>query len=104
MPSGSMRRPGNGPAASSPSHITTTCSGATWARTGGYDSGLGDPRFRFGPTNTGLLVWYNNNFYSDNEIFNYLTDYPGFGPKGKMLVVDSHPEPYRYPDLLAARL
>ena len=69
--------------------------------TGGYDSGLGDPRFRFGPTNTGLLVWYNNNFYNDNEIFNYLTDYPGFGPKGKMLVIDSHPEPYRYPDLLA---
>ena len=69
--------------------------------TGGYDSGLGDPRFRFGPTNTGLLVWYNNNFYNDNEIFNYLTDYPGFGPKGRMLVIDSHPEPYRYPDLLA---
>ena len=70
--------------------------------TGGYDSGLGDARFRFGPANTGLLVWYNNNFYSDNEIFNYLTDYPGFGPKGRMLVVDSHPEPYRYPDLVAA--
>jgi immune inhibitor A len=69
--------------------------------TGGYDSGLGDPRFRFGPTNTGLLAWYNNNFYNDNEIFNYLTDFPGFGPKGRMLVVDSHPEPYRYPDLLA---
>jgi immune inhibitor A len=68
---------------------------------GGYDSALGDPRWRFGPANTGLLVWYNNNYYSDNEIFNYLTDYPGWGPKGKMLVVDSHPEPYRYPDLVA---
>ena len=31
---------------------------------GGYDSALGDPRWRFGPANTGLLVWYNNNFYS----------------------------------------
>jgi immune inhibitor A len=70
--------------------------------TGGYDSALGEERWRFGPANTGLLVWYNNNFYSDNEIFNYLTDYPSFGPKGTMLVVDAHPEPYRYPPLVAA--
>ena len=63
--------------------------------TGGYDSGLGDPRFRYGPANTGLLVWYNNNFYGDNEIYNYLQDFPSFGPKGKMLVVDANPEPYR---------
>jgi immune inhibitor A len=69
---------------------------------GGYDSALGDSRWRFGPANTGLIVWYNNNFYSDNEVFNYLTDYPSFGPKGLNLVVDSHPEPYRYPDLVAA--
>jgi immune inhibitor A len=71
------------------------------SKTGGYDESLGDARWRFGPANTGLLVWYNNNFYNDNEIFNYLTDFPGYGPKGKMLVVDSHPEPYRYPDLVA---
>ncbi len=64
---------------------------------GGYDAGLGDPRFRFGPANTGLLVWYNNTFYTDNEVFNYLQDYPSFGPKGMMLVVDSHSDPYRYP-------
>ena len=70
--------------------------------TGGYDSALGEERWRFGPANTGLLVWYNNNFYSDNEVFNYLTDYPSFGPKGRMLVVDAHPEPYRYPPLVAA--
>ena len=68
---------------------TTTCSGATSSATGGYDSALGDARWRFGPANTGLLVWYNNNFYSDNEVFNYLTDYPSFGPKGTMLVVDA---------------
>lgn len=65
---------------------------------GGYDSALGESRWRFGPANTGLLVWYNNNAYTDNEIFNYLTDFPAFGPKGRMLVVDSHPEPYRDPD------
>ena len=72
------------------------------SKTGGYDESLGDARWRFGPANTGLLVWYNNNFYNDNEIFNYLTDFPGYGPKGRMLVVDAHPEPYRYPDLVAA--
>ncbi len=66
---------------------------------GGYDSALGDPRWRFGPANTGLLVWYNNNFYTDNEIFNYLEDEYGFGPKGRMLVVDSHPYPYRDPNV-----
>ena len=70
--------------------------------TGGYDSALGDPRFRYGPTNSGLLVWYNNNFYSDNEIPNYMTDFPGYGPKGRMLVVDANPEPYRDPHWVAA--
>lgn len=69
---------------------------------GGYDSALGDSRWRYGPANTGLLVWYNNNAYTDNEIFNYLNDYPGFGPKGRMLVVDSHPDPYREPAMVAA--
>jgi len=64
---------------------------------GGYDTCLGDPRWRFGPANTGLLVWYNNNRYTDNEVYNYLIDAPAFGPKGRMLVVDAHPEPYRDP-------
>jgi immune inhibitor A len=67
----------------------------------GYDSALGDPRWRFGPANTGLLVWYNNNFYSNNEIWRHRFDYPSVGPKGRMLVVDAHPEPYRDPDLVA---
>lgn len=64
---------------------------------GGYDSTLGDVRWRYGKANTGMLVWYNNTLYSDNEIANYLTDYPSFGPKGMMLVVDSHSDPYRFP-------
>ena len=67
---------------------------------GGYDSALGDSRWRYGPANTGLLVWYNNTMYTDNEVFNYLTDYPSFGPKGAMLVVDSHPDPYRYESIV----
>ncbi len=65
---------------------------------GGYDSALGDSRWRYGPANTGLLAWYNNNAYTDNEIYSYLEDYPSFGPKGRMLVIDSHPEPYRDPN------
>ena len=69
--------------------------------TGGYDAALGDPLFRYGPANTGLLVWYNNDRYADNEIMNYLNDPPGFGPKGRMLVVDAHPEPYRSPGWVA---
>lgn len=75
-----------------------------WRNTGpagGYDSALGDARWRFGPANSGLLVWYNNNLYPDNEIWDYLADFPGWGPKGRMLVVDAHPAPYRDPDLIA---
>ncbi len=74
---------------------------------GGYDSALGDPRWRFGPANTGLLVWYNNNAYVSNDVwnpnsgYNTLNDYPGFGPKARMLVVDSHPDPYREPAVVA---
>ena len=64
---------------------------------GGYDQALGDPRFRFGPVNSGLLVWYQNDRYGDNSIRNYLNDPPSFGPKGKLLVVDAHPEPYLDP-------
>ncbi len=69
---------------------------------GGYDSALGDSRWRFGPANGGLLVWLNNNHYADNEISRTLRDYPSFGPKGKLLVVDAHPQPYRDPGVVAA--
>ena len=64
---------------------------------GGYDSSLGNSLFRYGPANTGLVVWYNNNLYTNNNLSNYLTDDPGFGSKGAMLVVDAHPDPYRDP-------
>ncbi|MBN1874001.1 MAG: immune inhibitor A [Anaerolineae bacterium] len=70
----------------------------TGLETGGYDSTLGEPNWRFGPANSGLLVWYNNNFYTDNETQDYIFDEFSMGPKGRMLVVDSHPEPYRNPN------
>jgi immune inhibitor A len=70
--------------------------------TGGYDSALGDARWRYGPANTGLLVWYNNNFYNDNEVWHYLSDFPSWGAKGKMLVVDANNDPYREPAMVAA--
>ncbi|HPC84125.1 MAG TPA: immune inhibitor A [Thermoanaerobaculaceae bacterium] len=41
---------------------------------GGYDRALGDPRWRFGPANTGMLVWYNNNLYTENEVNDHLKD------------------------------
>ena len=64
---------------------------------GTVDKGLSDPDWRYTPANTGLLVWYNNNLYSDNEVARYLNEPPSFGPKGVMLVVDAHPEPWRDP-------
>jgi immune inhibitor A len=67
---------------------------------GGYDAALGDSRWRFGPANTGLLMWYNNNIYRDNEVWDHLFDDPSLGPKGRMLVLDSHPEPDRDPYLV----
>lgn len=74
-----------------------------WRNTGtdgGYDSALGDSRHRYGPADTGLLVWYNNNLYPDNELADYMNDFPSYGPKGRMLIVDAHPEPYRDPYFL----
>ncbi len=68
---------------------------------GGYDSSLSDSRWYYGPANTGLTAWYNNNLYTDNEVAAYMQDFPGFGPKGQMLIIDSHPEPYRTPEMVA---
>ncbi|GEM_PF-1291594 len=64
---------------------------------GGYDIGLGDARWEFGPANGGLLVWYDNSRYEDNEVISHMFDAPGAGPKGRLLLVDAHPEPYRDP-------
>ena len=68
---------------------------------GGFDSSLGGTNWRFGPVQSGLLVWHHNTGYSDNEIADYLADPPAYGPKGRLLVVDAHPDPYRDPYWLA---
>jgi immune inhibitor A len=70
--------------------------------TGAFDSTLGKAAYRYGPVDGGMIVWYNNLKYDDNEAQNHLTEPPSFGPKARMLVVDSHPEPYRDPDTVAA--
>jgi len=62
---------------------------------GGYDAALGDARFRYGPVNSGLLVWYNNNHYDNNQLYDHMFDYPAVGAKGRLLVIDLHPDPYR---------
>ncbi len=67
----------------------------------GADLGLSGANFEFGPANSGLAVWYENESYPDNEIYRYLCDLPSFGPKGRMLLVDSQPDPYRDPDGIA---
>lgn len=71
------------------------------SESGGYDRTLGASGWADGPANSGLLIWYANDFYGDNEIDQYIQDAPGFGPKGRLLLVDAHPLPFRDPDVLA---
>ncbi|MBI4891875.1 MAG: immune inhibitor A [Acidobacteria bacterium] len=73
-----------------------------WRNTGaegGFDSALSNPNWSVGPFNTGLLVWYQNGRYSNNDIRKRLFDPPSFGPKGYLLLVDAHPAPYRHTSL-----
>jgi immune inhibitor A len=75
-----------------------------WRNTGpdgGFDSTLARPDWTPGPMATGLLVWYSNGRYTSNNIRRSLLDPPAFGPKGRLLVVNARPEPYRDPDLVA---
>jgi len=64
------------------------------ATNGGYDDVLGFVGNRFGRSTSGLLTWYVNEFYSDNEAPDYLDDFPSYGAKGVALVVDAHPETF----------
>ncbi len=76
-----------------------------WRGPKGFDEvSIGNPHYRFGPINWGMVVWYVNEMYNDNEILGYLEDFPSFGPKGAALVIDSHPMPYRDPNATASTL
>lgn len=65
-----------------------------WRNDAGIDHNLAVGRCDV--ENWGLLGWYiNDQKYTGNEIYEYLSDVPSFGPKGKALVIDSHPDPLR---------
>jgi immune inhibitor A len=66
-----------------------------WRNDAGFDHALAIGRYHY--TDWGMLVWYINGKYTNNEIFDYLEDPPSFGPKGHVLVVDAHPTPARDP-------
>jgi M6 family metalloprotease-like protein len=77
-----------------------------WRNTGTngvYDDVLGFASNRFGKSTSGLLTWYVNELYSDNEAPDYLADFPSYGAKGVALVVDAHPSVFRSDDLVWER-
>jgi immune inhibitor A len=67
---------------------------AEWRNDAGIDHNLAIGRCDV--QDWGMLVWYiNDQKYTANEIYDNLEDPPSFGPKGKALVVDGHPQPLR---------
>ncbi len=66
---------------------------AEWRNASGFDAGLASGRYNV--KDFGMLLWYRNMRYSNNEIMDYLVDGPAFGPKGACLLIDAHFEPWR---------
>lgn len=65
-----------------------------WRNDAGIDHNLAVGRCEV--QNWGLVGWYiNDQKYTANEIYDNLEDPVSFGPKGKALVIDSHPQPLR---------
>jgi immune inhibitor A len=67
---------------------------AEWRNACGFDAGLESGRYNI--KDFGMLLWYRNYKYTDNEIYYNLADSPAFGTKGAVLLVDAHFEPWRY--------
>jgi immune inhibitor A len=67
---------------------------AEWRNACGFDAGLVSGRYNI--KDFGMLLWYRNMKYTDAEVYYHLADGPAFGAKGSCLVVDAHPEPWRY--------
>ncbi len=70
-----------------------------WRNRDGFDGGL--VTGRYGIQDFGMILWYNNERYDSNEIWDDMTapDGTSLGPKGRMLVVDAHFQPWRDPDI-----
>jgi immune inhibitor A len=82
---------------------------AEWRNFSGFDEGLryaygqrfqgpdGARTVDFTPYNApGMVLWYRDAAFSNNDIANHLTDPPSIGSKGTVLIVDSHPDPMHY--------
>ena len=44
----------------------------------------------------GMLVWYRDSRYTQNDVADHLTDPPSIGSKGTVLIVDSHFDPTHF--------
>jgi immune inhibitor A len=89
---------------------------AEWRNFSGFDRGLryayaqrwagpdGASRtMDFTPYNApGMLLWYRDSAYSNNDIADHLTEAPSIGSKGTVLLVDAHPDPDHYRGAAAA--
>ncbi|MGC0419036.1 immune inhibitor A domain-containing protein [Embleya sp. AB8] len=81
-----------------------------WRNTSGFDQGLkytytfgeNGKREKIAYNAPGLLVWLRSDEYENNGVANFLDKAPSWGAKGELLLVDSHPDPYRFPDAPAA--
>ena len=48
----------------------------------------------FTPYNApGMLLWYRDSTYSNNDVADHLSEPPSIGSKGTVLLVDAHSEP-----------
>jgi immune inhibitor A len=75
-----------------------------WRNTSGFDEGLkyaytGGEKGkveRVAYNAPGMLVWLRDNEYQNNGVNFNIHNGPSWGPKGELLIVDSHPDPLRY--------
>ncbi len=89
---------------------------AEWRNFSGFDRGLryayaqrwagpdGASRtVDFTPYNApGMLLWYRDSAYSNNDEADHLFEPPSIGAKGTVLLVDAHPDPEHYKGAAAA--
>ncbi|MFE3198969.1 immune inhibitor A domain-containing protein [Embleya sp. NPDC055664] len=82
-----------------------------WRNLSGFDEGL---KYAYtagenGKTNRvpynapGMLVWLRDNEYQNNGVNFNINNGPSWGPKGELLIVDSHPDPLRFSGDAAAQ-